>query len=69
MSLNLEAMERIRDQKAKYCRYLDTKQFDNWEAIFKADAQIVFYNLDNSVMRAFNSIAELSPMTSYPSAP
>jgi SnoaL-like domain len=63
MSLNLEAMERIRDQKAKYCRYLDTKQFDHWEAIFKADARIVFYNLDNSVMREFNSIAELSPMT------
>jgi hypothetical protein len=60
MSLNLEALEQIRIQKAKYCRYLDTKQFDAWEAIFKPNARIVFYNLDNSVLAAFDSLAQLS---------
>ena len=60
MALDLEAIERIRQQKAKYCRYLDTKQFDAWESIFKPDAKIIFYNLDNSVLAEFNSIEELS---------
>lgn len=31
MALNLEVMEQIRQQNAKYCRYLDTMQFDAWE--------------------------------------
>lgn len=57
------AKELIRDRKAKYCRYLDTKQFDQWEALYKPDAKIIFYNLDNSVLAEFKSIAELSPMT------
>ncbi|CAB3962252.1 MULTISPECIES: nuclear transport factor 2 family protein [Burkholderia] len=63
MAFDLEAAEQIRQQKAKYCRYVDTKQFDAWEGIFKPDAKITFYNLDNSVMAEFNSIAELSAMS------
>jgi 3-phenylpropionate/cinnamic acid dioxygenase small subunit len=63
MALDLEAVERIRQQKAKYCRYLDTKQFDAWESLFKPDAKIIFYNLDNSVLAEFSSIAELSRMS------
>jgi hypothetical protein len=63
MPLDLEAIELIRQQKAKYCRYLDTKQFDKWEQLFTPNATIVFYNLDNSVMAQFESIAEFSPMT------
>ena len=57
------AKELIRERKAKYCRCLDTKQFEQWEALFKPDAQIIFYNLDNSILAEFNSIAELSSMT------
>lgn len=63
MENQLQVKELIRDRKAKYCRFLDTKQFDNWEALFKPDARIVFYNLDNSVLAEFKTIAELSPMT------
>ncbi|HEJ6940125.1 TPA: nuclear transport factor 2 family protein [Serratia marcescens] len=63
MPINVEALEKIRTQKAKYCRYLDTKQFDAWEALFKPDARIVFHNLDGSVMAAFDSIVELRPMS------
>jgi hypothetical protein len=63
MENEFEAKELIRDRMAKYCRFLDTKQFDNWEALFKPDARIVFYDLDNSVLAEFKSIAELSAMT------
>ena len=63
MTMNLELMEQIRQQKAKYCRFLDTKQFDAWERLFKPDAKIVFHNLDGSIMAAFNSIGELAPLS------
>jgi hypothetical protein len=63
MPLQLEAMELIRQRKAKYCRYLDTKQFDKWEQLFKSDAKIVFYNIDNLVKVEFGSVAEFFPGT------
>ena len=58
----LIATEQIRQQKARYCRYLDTKQFDEWEALFKPDAHIAFYNPDASVLGEYNNIAELAPL-------
>lgn len=64
MTAQLEAMESIRQRKAKYCRYLDTKQFDALEALFTSDAKIVFYKPDNTVMAKFDSIAEMARMTS-----
>ncbi|WP_426413357.1 nuclear transport factor 2 family protein [Bradyrhizobium ganzhouense] len=63
MHLNLEAAERVRNKQATYCRHLDTKQFDKWETIFKADTPIIFYNADNSIFAEFNSVAELASMT------
>jgi hypothetical protein len=46
----LEIIEAIRDRKAKYCRYLDTKQFDAWERLFAPDARITFYAPDGAVL-------------------
>src|ERR1700743_333221 len=63
MTAQLEAMESIRQRKAKYCRYLDTRQFDAWEALFTPDAKIVFYKPDKSVIARFDSIADMSRMT------
>ena len=39
MNARLEDMEGVRQRKAKYCRYLDTKQFDAWEALFTPGAK------------------------------
>jgi hypothetical protein len=63
LDTNLEIMETVRQRKAKYCRYLDTKQFDQWEALFKPDAKIVFYNPDNTVAHSFESAKNLSTPT------
>ncbi|MFD1561850.1 nuclear transport factor 2 family protein [Paraburkholderia silviterrae] len=63
MAFNLEALEQIRQRKAQYCRYLDTKQFDAWESVFKPDAKVIFYSPDSSVIAEFNSIAELSAVS------
>ena len=52
----LEVKEIIRDRKAKYCRYLDTKQYDNWEKLFRVDAKVTFYKPDGTVMRAYDNV-------------
>ena len=36
----LIAMEEIRALKARYCRYLDTKQWDEWGGLFAEDATL-----------------------------
>ncbi|WP_167760364.1 nuclear transport factor 2 family protein [Paraburkholderia pallida] len=63
MSLPVEEIEEIRQRKAQYCRYLDTKKFDEWENLFIPDASVTFYNVDGSPQYHFSSIAELSSVT------
>ncbi len=63
MTARLEAMESIRQRKAKYCRYLDTKQFDEWEALFAPDAKVVFYKPDSTVLARFDAFPEMARMT------
>jgi hypothetical protein len=63
MQRNLEVIEEIRDRKAKYCRYLDTKQFDDWEALFCSDARITFYGPDGEVLLDFTGLTEFSRLT------
>ena len=56
----LELIEAIRDQKAKYCRYLDTKQFDAWEDLFIKDVRITFYGPEGQVLLDVPSFDEFS---------
>jgi hypothetical protein len=59
----LEVREEIRDRKAKYCRYLDTKQFNDWETIFCTNARITYYGPDGEVLLDFKDITEFSRLT------
>jgi hypothetical protein len=63
MSENFGALEEIRDRKAKYCRYLDTKQFDEWEALFSKDARITFYGPRGEILLDIASFDEFSRLT------
>jgi 3-phenylpropionate/cinnamic acid dioxygenase small subunit len=60
---DLELIEAIRDQKAKYCRYLDTKQFDAWESLFTKHVRIAFYGPDGQVLLDVPSLDEFSRLT------
>ena len=62
MDDRLSDKESIRDRKAKYCRFLDTKQFDKWEGLFAPDARATFYGPDGATLLDM-SITELSPLT------
>lgn len=59
----LETMELIRQRKAQYCRYLDTKQFDEWEKLFSPDVQITMYGVDGAVLRSFDSLNSFAGLT------
>lgn len=63
MKSNLELAEDIRDQKAKYCRYLDTKQFEAWDALFTEDVRITFYGTDGQILLYMTSFDEFSRLT------
>ena len=58
MPSELELKELIRDRKAKYCRYLDAKQYDEWEKLFSADAKVTFYKPDGTIMMAYDNVGK-----------
>ncbi|MFI9271230.1 nuclear transport factor 2 family protein [Kitasatospora sp. NPDC052896] len=45
----LADIDRIRDLKARYCRYADTKQWDAVAALFTHDAVMRFHRVDGSL--------------------
>ncbi|HTA77505.1 MAG TPA: nuclear transport factor 2 family protein [bacterium] len=63
MENKLETMELIRQRKAQYCRYLDTKQFDEWEKLFSPDVKITMYGVDGTVLRSFDSLKSFAGLT------
>lgn len=63
MHNELEVKEFIRDRKAKYCRYLDTKQFDKWEKLFSGDAKVTFCKPDGTVMMASENVKKFFEVT------
>lgn len=42
-------LDQIRDLKARYCRYADTKQWEEVGRLFTDDAVMRFYNVDGSL--------------------
>lgn len=45
----IDDAERIRRKKAQYCRFLDTKQWDQLEALALPDATFTFYGIDGGI--------------------
>src|SRR5271163_4687182 len=56
----LQELEALRQLKARYCRFLDTKDVESWGAVFTPD---VVVTLDMAV-----SVAGAGPMTAPPLA-
>ena len=53
-----DELEELRQLKARYCRFLDTKDVDSWRAVFTADLVVT---LDMAV-----SVGGADPMTAEP---
>jgi hypothetical protein len=63
MKNQLEEKEMIRTRKAQYCRFLDTKQFEQWEKLFNPGAKITFYGVDSRVLMSFDSFEAFASLT------
>src|ERR1700677_3069906 len=63
MKNQLEEKEMIRTRKAQYCRFLDTKQFEQWEKLFNPGAKITFYGVDSRVLMLFDSFEAFASLT------
>ncbi|GAA4330916.1 nuclear transport factor 2 family protein [Variovorax defluvii] len=55
MKLSFDIAEIIRQKKAKYCRFVDTKQWKQFEALALPDARFIFYDVNGKVLHDFPS--------------
>jgi hypothetical protein len=61
MDVTCEIAKRIRLKKARYCRYMDTKQWGEFEKLALPDAKLTFFDVDGTILSdggivfAFNS--------------
>lgn len=49
------AIELVRQAKARYCRYLDTKKWDAFAELFIADPEISIYGTSGELLIGFSS--------------
>jgi hypothetical protein len=51
----VSAIEQVRQAKARYCRFLDTKQWDAFADLFIAAPEIGIYGTSGDLLAAFSS--------------
>jgi len=49
----LTALEDIRRVKARYCRFIDTQDWDGFARLFAKDASMTFYDVGGAVLYSF----------------
>ena len=52
----LTAFEEIRLVKARYCRFIDTQQWESFARLFAHDASLTFYEVGGSVLHRFTDL-------------
>jgi hypothetical protein len=63
---DLVLMNTIRDRKAKYCRFVDTKRWDELAALLVEHPRLRFYGVDGALLYEFDSAATwIDLMKSY----
>ena len=55
MTGDLVVMNLIRDRKAKYCRFVDTKKWDDLAALLIAEPKLQFFDVEGSLLYQFES--------------
>ncbi len=53
----------VRRQKAKYCRLVDTKRWDDFAALIVDRPELRFYGPDGALLYAFDSLPEYMKVT------
>jgi hypothetical protein len=63
MNNKLEIIEEIRQKKAAYCRFLDTKKFNEWGKLFIPEAKVTMFDVEGNLLYGFDSFEELKGPT------
>ncbi|WP_414814753.1 nuclear transport factor 2 family protein [Rhizobium sp. IY2] len=63
MQSDIEAFEAIGFQKARYCRYIDTKRWDEFGKLFSTEPEVRFMDPEGNTVGAFNSVADFVAVT------
>ncbi|MBB4440758.1 MULTISPECIES: nuclear transport factor 2 family protein [Rhizobium] len=63
MHSDIEAFEAIGVQKARYCRYIDTKRWDEFGKLFSTEPEVRFMDPEGSTVAAFNSVGDFVAAT------
>ena len=58
-----DIIETVALRKARYCRYLDTKRWDDFAALFSEHPELTFYSPDGDIMAAFTSASDFVALT------
>ena len=59
----LAALEEIRLVKARYCRFIDTRQWDAFARLFATDARLTFYDVGGAVLHRFTHVEQFLAST------
>jgi hypothetical protein len=59
----LRALEQIRLLKARYCRFIDTQQWDAFARLFAKDASMTFYDVGGAVLYRFAGLQQFLAST------
>jgi SnoaL-like domain len=53
----LSALEQIRLAKARYCRFIDQKQWDNFRGLFMPQVLLRFHGVDGSLLYEYTDLS------------
>jgi hypothetical protein len=59
----LTAYEEIRLVKARYCRFIDTQQWESFARLFARDVSLTFYDVGGTVLYSFNDFEQFLTST------
>lgn len=59
----LSALEEIRFVKARYCRFIDTQQWEAFALLFVKDARLTFYDVDGAALHRFTDLQQFLAST------
>ena len=63
MQNNRDAFDEIAARKARYCRFVDTKSWTDFAALFTATPQIRFLDVEGKLVDGFSSVSEFVAIT------
>ncbi len=59
----LTALENIRQTKARYCRFIDLKQWDDFKNLFTPNVHLTFHGVEGELLYEFTDLQSFIDQT------